>query len=194
MDSSCILVENNVVPESLRKEIFDWVVSNDNLDIFNASTINSSTDREAFAVTYTKDNLPTILSYFSAPKTNIYNFIAIVTRISGDIPTHTDDDLTCVMNGMDINPIYVKLPHTTSVHYIDICDQMTGGDTIFECIDKEVIIPAKQNNMVTFPSSIPHAVTAINSSTKPRVVIVCEKYYMLPSGYKKIVTGRYRSG
>lgn len=71
---------------------------------------------------------------------------------------------------------------------------MTGGDTIFECIDKEVIIPAMQNTMVTFPSSIPHAVTAINSSTKPRVVMVCEKYYILPTGYKKIVTGKYRSG
>lgn len=194
MDSSCILVENNVVSERLRGEIFDWIVSNKSLDTFNSSTTNESTDRKAFAITYTKDNLPTVLRHFSAAKTNIYNFIAIVTSSSGDVPFHTDDDLTCIMNELHINPIYVKLPHTTSVHYIDTCDQMTGGETIFEFIDKEVTIPATQNAMVTFPSSIPHAVTAIKSSTKPRVVMVCEKYYILPSGCKRLVIGEYRSG
>lgn len=194
MNSSCILVENNVVSESHRGNIFDWIVSNESLDIFNTSTDNESTERKAFAITYTKDNLPTVLRYFSAPKTNIYNFIAIITNTSGDIPLHTDDDLTCIMNELHINPIYVKLPHTTSVHYIDICDQMTGGETIFECIDKEVTIPAMTNDMITFPSSIPHAVTAIKSSTKPRVVVVCEKYYILPSGCKELVIGEYRPG
>lgn len=194
MNSDCISVENDVVSESVRQFVLDWISNNESLDSFNTTTVNESTDREAFAVTYTRSTLPTQLQYFVAPKTNVYNFVGIITRKSGDIPTHTDDDLTCEMREAQLNPLYVKLPHTTSVHYVDICEQMSGGDTIFECEDKQVTVPSTQNAMVTFPSSVPHSVTAIESTTKPRVVLVCEKYYMLGPGIRELSIGEYRSG
>ena len=184
------VIVNNILTNSHREEVYTWATTNEHLGEFNNTSTSTYTSRQAFSATFTRNNLPEVLDFFECNQTNIYNIICIITFNSGDIPEHTDDDLTCYMRELRLPEIFIKLPHTTSVYYVDICPRQKGGETIF---GDERICP-EVNSILTFPSSTPHSVTAITGALRPRVAIVCEKYKLLKPALELIKTPTYRPG
>jgi uncharacterized protein YeeX (DUF496 family) len=181
----------NIHDELTRNKIYEWVTQSKYLKDFNKrETIYSDTNRKAFAVTFKKSDLPDLLHHYISNDTNIYNFIGIITSAKGDIPEHVDDDFTEYMKSKQFPGIYTKLPHTTCVYYIDICDEMAGGEVIMKTDNYKPV----SNMLACFPSDEPHSVTAIEYASKPRVVLVCEKYKLLSSVVNKLETPLYRAG
>lgn len=186
-----IVINNNYLSESERLDIYDWVINSEYLDDFSLTETGSlDTKRRAFSVTYKSEEVPDILRHYVLPDYNIYNFIGIVTEISGDIPEHEDDDLVTHMRSIKCPEIFVKYPGTTVVYYVDICEDMDGGDLLHA---GESYHP-ETNMLVTFPSNEPHSVTEVKSLTRPRVVLVCEKYKLLGPAIKLLNTPLWRAG
>lgn len=186
-----LTIKKNILNDYNRRQLRSWVLDNKYLREFNGTTLSYDTSRLAFAVTYKISDLPERLHFFKEEDINLYNIIAIVTYRSGDIPEHVDDDLTCYMRDVSLIPeMFIKDPLTTSVYYVDMCNSMTGGETIF----RDKTITPEVNSMLSFPSNKPHSVSAINGASRPRVVIVCEKYKLLKSALKLIETPLYRPG
>jgi hypothetical protein len=184
-------INKNYLKESDRKNILSWIVDNEHLkDFSDNTTTNESTIRHAFSVTYTKDNIPELLKCFVESDANVYNFISVVTSRAGDIPEHVDDDLTCYMMENNFPAMYVKMPNTTNVYYVDVCPVMEGGDLVCD----DVIVKPETNMMVELPGGTPHAVTQIVKCKRPRVVLVCERYRLLRTAADMLNTPMYRDG
>lgn len=191
-----IKVTDNVLDECHRARVRDWIATNEHLSVFENTTENEDTKRSAFAVTYSVDDLPFMLNFFNQDtRTNIYNFVGIITLNSGDIPEHVDDDFECYMREMNIPPLYIRSPRTTSVYYVSICPTMTGGETVFrgDDITKQMTVQGKQNEMVTFSSNTPHSVTSMRCDN-PRIVLVCERYKLPKRALDLITTPIFREG
>lgn len=192
-----LTIKNDVLDEHHRQRLCDWIVDSEHLSAFDTATESSDTRRSAFAVTYKSSDLPIALKFLKEKRVNVYNIVAIVTYQSGDIPEHVDDDLTCYMRATNLIPeMYIKHPDTTSVYYVNVCDSMVGGETIFNehtTNRNPITIGAEQNMMVTFSSNIPHRVNAMECDN-PRIVLVCEKYRFLKSAMPLIKTPIYRKG
>ena len=187
-----IVFSDNVLSESHRVDIVEWIVNMEHLACFDGTTNSDDTSRKAFAVTFKPDDLPDKLEFLKDGKTNIYNIVGIVTYHSGDIPEHIDDDFVWYMKEMNLPEMYIKHPTTTCVYYASIPRSMKGGETIFKC-KNTITAPPEQNSMVEFSSDIPHSVTAMEA-IEPRVVLVCEKYKLLRPALQHITTPIYREG
>lgn len=185
-----IETKQNILDETSRLELVTWITTNENLLKFNTTTVSEDTDRYAFSVTFDDNTLPDMLHFFRSPGTNIYNFVGIMTKASGDIPEHVDEDFKCYMEGTDIPKYLIKEPHTTTVYYAQIDDNMIGGDTIIG----DQTYPAKQNTTLSFPSNTPHSVTSMKTPGLPRVVLVCEKYKIMRVCMKYLEFPIYRAG
>lgn len=185
-----IEVKQNILSESHRLKLVAWITTNEHLLKFNTTTESSDTDRDAFAVTFDDETLPEWLNFFRETGTNIYNFVGIVTYVSGDIPEHIDEDFKCYLDGTDLPKYLIKEPHTTTVYYAQIDTNMIGGDTI---IDSRAY-KAMQNTTLSFPSNTPHSVTSMKSNGSPRVVLVCEKYKLMRLCINRLEFPIYRSG
>lgn len=185
-------VEENILTETERKKVVDWITQNEYLDSFNNTSDNEDTSRAAFSVTFKSTDLPEILNFMKDKRTNIYNMVGIVTHKSGDIPEHVDDDFVWYMKDNDMPGMFIKHPNTTCVYYANVPEDMTGGDTILK-YDDIVTVPPKQNSTVEFTSDTPHSVTAMQASG-PRVVLVCEKYTLLKPALELLNTPIYRKG
>ena len=183
-------INKNYLSNSDREDILRWILNNQHLQEFNTTTESSDTDRLAFSATFTKNNLPDIFKTFIDKKSNVYNFICVVTRSVGDIPEHVDDDLTCYMRTNDFCPMYVKLPSKTEVYYVDICDRMVGGE--LQVDDKQ--IKPETNMLVSIPGGVSHSVRGIDKCTRPRVALVCEHYRLLRHVVEQLNTPNYRHG
>ena len=121
---------------------------------------------------------------------DVYNIVCIITRQSGDIPEHVDDDFMCYMKTVDMPQYLIRPPHETCVYYVQIDPEMTGGETVIA--DKKYT--ATQNSTLTFPSDTPHAVTSMNSPNLPRVVLVCERYRLLKMCMSHLEFPIFRAG
>lgn len=185
-----MLIDNDILDKEHNKQVLDWIVNNPNLDKFNNTTTQQDTDREAFAVTYCDDTLPDMLEFLRHERTNVYNIVCIITRQSGDIPEHVDDDFMCYMKTVDMPQYLIRPPHETCVYYVQIDPEMTGGETVIA--DKKYT--ATQNSTLTFPSDTPHAVTSMNSPNLPRVVLVCERYRLLKMCMSHLEFPIFRAG
>ena len=145
-------------------------------------------DREAFTFTYKKRELPCELKAFETDKHNLYQFVAIRTTKGGAIDEHIDNDFSTSF--LANNPeAFIGLPETT-VYYVDIDKNMEGGSLIVE--DNEI---APETNMAVILSpGCSHSVTNIKKANKPRVAVVCEKYYILSKYLSSIKTPNFRKG
>lgn len=141
-----------------------------------------------FAVSFRLEELPECLSFLCTDRANLYNIIGLHTITNHEIPTHVDDDLIHIMRKQNIPSIYVKPPIETTVYYLDICKQMRGGELVFE----QFKFKPESNTLITFPGNLPHSVSSIDYSTKPRLSIVCEKYKLYKTALKEIKTPNLR--
>ena len=149
---------------------------------------NKKTDREAFNFTLKQDELPDFLAEFKSPKHNLYHFVAIRTHRSGSIEEHVDFALGEVLIHKQPG-MFISNPETV-VYYETIDTNMKGGDLI---IDHDTLKPTENAAVIMSPGT-PHAVTAIEETTKPRVVLVCERYRVLSKYLKDIETPEYKRG
>lgn len=183
-----MIIKTDYTTDDTRTRILDWILHNDHLKAFDNP--DGSTRREAFSIAYHSDTLPDWLKCFETGGVNVYNFIAIATYNSGEIDPHVDDDLVHHMRELNIPGIYISLPQSTCVYYVDICEHMIGGELI--CGD-DVYVPII-NSCVELSRGEVHSVRAIESCDQPRVVLVCEHYRILPPAIKLIQLGEYREG
>lgn len=146
------------------------------------------TKRDAFNFTLKEDELPDFLSEFKSLKHNLYHFVAIRTHKSGSIDEHVDFALGEVL--IQKQPgMFISKPETV-VYYETIDSDMKGGELV---IDGEVFKPGENTAVVMSPNT-PHAVTAIEKTDKPRVVLVCERYRVLSKYLNDIETPNYQKG
>lgn len=149
---------------------------------------NKCTERDAFNFTLKADELPDFLSEFKSPKHNLYHFVAIRTYKSGSIEEHVDFALGEVL--MRKHPgMFISKPETV-VYYETIDPSMKGGELI---LDHNTFNPTENTAVIMSPGTL-HAVTAIEETTKPRVVLVCERYRVLSKYLKDIETPEYKKG
>ena len=148
------------------------------------------TKRRAFSATYKKDDIPKELSEFKTEKHNVYHFIGIETCNSGSISEHIDCDFQEIF--ISENPgCRIGLPETV-VYYADIDKNMKGGELILN----DYIPPVKptSNMAVVLESGTPHAVNAVVEAKKPRLVLVCERYYILSRYIDLVESPKFREG
>ena len=149
---------------------------------------NKYTERDAFNFTLKADELPDFLSEFKSPKHNLYHFVAIRTHKSGSIEEHVDFALGEIL--IHKHPgMFISKPETV-VYYETIDPSMKGGELI---IDHSTFKPTENTAVIMSPGTL-HAVTAIEETTKPRVVLVCERYRVLSKYLKDIETPEYKKG
>ena len=69
---------------------------------------------------------------------------------------------------------------------------MEGGELILN----DYIPPVKpvSNMAVILESGTPHAVNAVVKANKPRLVLVCERYYILSKYIDLVESPKYREG
>ena len=151
---------------------------------------DGNTKRKAFSATYKKEDVPKFLEKFLTDKHNLYHFIGIETYNSGAIDEHVDSDFQDYF--INNNPgCRVGLPETV-VYYVDIDPDMEGGELILN----DYIPPVKpcSNMAVVLESGTPHAVKAVVKADKPRLVLVCERYYILSRFFNSIKSPEFRKG
>lgn len=183
-----IEIHKEFIDTSHRLRIKKWICENEYLEEFSDNTGENT--RRAFSVTYNKQSLPEMLSHYTTETHNVYNFVGIVTLSSGHIPEHVDDDLVVYLKSINTPPALIRYPKQTVVYYVDICEDMIGGDLIYN----DIKYKPETNMVVTFPSNEPHAVEAIQQTTRPRVVLVCEKYNLLSILSNRFTTPNWRAG
>ena len=151
---------------------------------------DKTTKRRAFSATYKKEDLPKELSEFVTEKHNVYHFIGIETCNSGSISEHVDCDFQEIFISEHPGG-RIGLPETV-VYYADIDKSMEGGELILN----DYIPPVKpvSNMAVILESGTPHAVNAVVKANKPRLVLVCERYYILSKYIDLVESPKYREG
>lgn len=149
---------------------------------------NKYTERDAFNFTLKADELPEFLSEFKSLKHNLYHFVAIRTHKSGSIEEHVDFALGEVLIHKQPG-MFISNPETV-VYYATIDSNMKGGELV---IGDDTFKPVENTAVIMSPGT-PHAVTAIEETTKPRVVLVCERYRVLSKYLKDIETPEYKRG
>jgi hypothetical protein len=145
------------------------------------------TKREAFNFTLKLDELPGFLTEFKSLRHNLYHFVAIRTYKSGSIDEHIDFALGEQL--IHNQGMLISKPETV-VYYETIDPDMKGGELI---IGDDTFKPVENTAVIMSPGT-PHAVTAIEETTKPRVVLVCERYRVLSKYLKNIETPEYKKG
>ena len=160
----------------------------DESEFWEAFSDTNKTDREAFNFTLKRDELPDFLVEFKSLKHNLYHFVAIRTYKSGSIDEHVDfalgEGLIHKQPGM-----FISNPETV-VYYETIDSNMKGGELI---VDHNSFKPTENTAVILAPGT-PHAVSAIEETVKPRVVLVCERYRILSRYLKDIKTPEYKKG
>lgn len=78
----------------------------------------------------------------------------------------------------------------TVVYYETIDPNMEGGELV---IDQNTFKPIENTAVIMSPGTL-HAVTAIEKTIKPRVVLVCERYRVLSKYLNGIETPEYKKG
>ena len=157
-------LHQNYLPETQRKQIYDWIHNNEYLD-------DDYNGKRCFAVTYKKEDLPDFLKFVVTGNYNIYNFVGFYT-FKG---FHKD--------------FMIFLPET-EVYYVDICPDMKGGEIIVDNVE----FKPKTNSSITLPKKTKHSVNAILEQTKYRTTLVCEKYFILKKYLDKLDTPWYHKG
>ena len=175
-------LEENYLPETQRKQIFDWIHNNEYLD-------NDSHGKRCFAVTYKKDDLPDFLKFVIKGNYNVYNFVCFYTIQNGFIEPHIDTDLFDRVKEDYGDDFMIFLPET-EVYYVDICSNMVGGEIIVN--EKE--IKPKTNSSITLPKNTLHSVNKVASQTRYRTTLVCEKYFLLKKYLDILNTPWYHKG
>ena len=172
----------NFLSEKNRSKIFDWISNNPYLDDdFNL--------KKGFAVTFKREELPEFLEDFKDDKFNTYNFIGFFTYKGGFIEPHVDDDLYLYVKEK-INPKFlISLPETI-VYYVDVCENMVGGNLI---VDNKEYTPITNSAMLLEKNKV-HAVTEVKSFDRTRTVLVCEKYNIISKYRDTLDTPIYRYG
>jgi len=160
----------------------------DNSQYWESFCDNKNTERSAFNFTLKSDELPDFLSEFKSPKHNIYHFVAIKTYKSGSIDEHVDFALGEVL--IHNHPgIFISNPETV-IYYETVDPNMKGGELV---IEHNLLKPVENTAVIIAPGT-PHAVTAIEETVKPRIVLVCERYRVLSRYLKDIETPEYKKG
>lgn len=160
----------------------------DNSPYWESFCDNKNTERSAFNFTLKSDELPDFLSEFKSPKHNLYHFVAIKTYKSGSIDEHVDFALGEVL--IHNHPgIFISNPETV-IYYETVDPNMKGGELV---IEHNLLKPVENTAVIIAPGT-PHAVTAIEETVKPRIVLVCERYRVLSRYLKYIETPEYKKG
>jgi len=148
------------------------------------------TKRKAFSVTYKKNDVPVFLKRFITEKHNLYHFIGIETYNSGAIDSHIDCEYQQIL--INSNPgCRVSYPETV-IHYVNIDPDMEGGELVLNDYIKP-IKPCSNMAIILNPGTA-HAVKAIKKVHTPRLVLVCERYYILSKFFKNIKSPEFRKG
>lgn len=178
-----------VCREFLTKEKKDALsVFLENSSYWESFSDSKHTERDAFNFTLKADELPDFLSEFKTPKHNLYHFVAIRTYKSGSIEEHADFALGEVL--MHKHPGMLISKPETVVYYETIDPNMEGGELV---IDQNTFKPIENTAVIMSPGTL-HAVTAIEKTIKPRVVLVCERYRVLSKYLNGIETPEYKKG
>ena len=149
---------------------------------------DKETKRKAFTGTFTKDNLPIQFKNFKTNKHNLYHIVAISTLKSGSIEPHIDSDFRDRLIS-EIPGSMVSFPETV-IYYFEIDENMKGGSLV---INNVSIKPVK-NSAITIEPKTSHSVTSITETGKPRIALVCERYFIRGNILKNIKTPDYREG
>ena len=173
-------IKHNFLEDCDRKRIL--------LQLNNSLWWGKFEDKEAFTFTYKKRELPCEFKAFETEKHNVYQFVAIKAKKGGAIEEHIDDDFSSSFLSENPGSI-VGLPETT-VYYVDIDNNMEGGSLIVENNN----IKPETNMAVILSPGCSHSVTNIKKTTKPRIAIVCEKYYVMGRYLSLIKTPNFRKG
>ena len=180
-------VKNNFLNESDATSVREFLYNSEWWSEFSG---DDTTKRRAFSVTYKKEDIPENLKEFITEKHNVYHFMGIETCNSGSISEHVDCDFQEIF--ISENPGgRIGLPETV-VYYSDIDPEMVGGELILN--DYIPPIKPKNNMAVILESNTPHAVNAVVEAKKPRLVLVCERYYILSKYINLVESPKYRDG
>ena len=177
------------------REVEDLSTFLDGSKLWESFSDNKKTDREAFNFTLKQDELPGFLVQFKSLKHNLYHFVAIRTYKSGSIDEHIDFALgeELIHKQPDM---FISNPETV-VYYKTIDSDMKGGELkLWESVrkgDHNYFKPTENTAVILAPGT-PHAVSAIEETGKPRVVLVCERYRVLSKYLNNIETPEYRRG
>ena len=160
----------------------------DNSSYWDSFSEGTTTNRVAFSFTLKADELPDYLLKFKTSKHNLYHFVAIKTFKSGAIEEHVDfalgEDLIEEQPG-----IMISRPETV-IYYETIDNEMLGGKLIL----RDTEITPKENTAVILNPGVPHGVSEIQRTEKPRTVFVCERYRVLSKYLNNIKTPEYSRG
>lgn len=176
-------ITKHALGDNLRYKIREWILNNPLLE-------EDEGVGRAFAVTYKTDEVPELLSYVKDSKYNLYNFIGLEMTNTKKVEPHVDTDF---LKYMKVNPttqhMIIGYPNTM-VYYVDICEEMTGG----EIIVGDVRCRPEVDSIVTIPRGVIHSVTQVHNATRPRIALACERYKVLSKYYDDIKTPDERPG
>ena len=172
-------IRENVFSQDVRERIYNLVIGNHPI---------GEQKMHLRDVTHSKETLPGDLRWVVRNDCNVYNFLCMSYTVSDELEEHVDEDLVPHLKNAGVPAYYIKNPVETTVYYIDVCEEMVGGELIYG--DK--IIQPKTNMCITFPSDTPHSVNEVSHVTRPRVTLVCEKYRLLPGVFKYMKFPWYR--
>ena len=157
--------------------IYNWIVSNELLS-------DPENGKRGFNITYRDIDLPDFLNFCSCTKYNVYHVIGLILDTDVKIDAHIDCEL------MSHRHQFLTLPNTY-IYYVDIDENMKGGDLV---IESDTVIRPVSNMAIVNEAGIEHSVTEIKYCSKPRIMLVCERYRFFKRYYDALRTPIYAKG
>ena len=181
-----VLVIDDYLNDNDVNNIHDWLSSKHRY--WSNFDCDSKTKRKAFNVTYKKNDVPIALKEFIDKRYNLFHFVVIETNSYGRIDKHIDSDFKDIM--VESIPGSLITAPETVIYYLDVDDDMKGGELV---VDNSIVKP-KTNTVVFLPREKYHSVNEIEKSSKPRLCIVCERYFIRTKLLKEIESPVFRKG
>jgi hypothetical protein len=136
---------------------------------------------QGFSVIFRKEGIPTVIEHF--PELSTYLNTALKSLCNAfylNILILTEG--SCVTEHIDcsICEYFQELvsPRLVSVLYVQVPEDMQGGQLVLSLDSEEIAIIKPQENMLLhFLGSLTHRVQSVQAS-QPRISIVCEQYHL----------------
>jgi hypothetical protein len=162
----------------------------------NSQLSESFADTKGFSIIFKRSSIeqvekhfPYLSGYFKEvlkSSCNAFYLNTLILESGNSVAEHTD----CSISSYDM--IYTN-PFLVSVFYVDIPNDLQGGELVIKVKEEELQIKPQINTLIFFLGNLGHKVNKVKSS-QPRISLVCEQYNLNAERLQKIPEFEIKSG
>jgi predicted 2-oxoglutarate/Fe(II)-dependent dioxygenase YbiX len=162
----------------------------------NSQLSESFADTKGFSIIFKRSSIERVekhFSYFSSyfkealkSSCNAFYLNTLILESGNSVAEHLDCSIS------SYNMIYTN-PLLVSVFYVDIPNDLQGGELVIKVKEEELQIKPQINTLVFFLGNLSHKVNQVKSS-QSRISLVCEQYNLNAERLQKIPEFEIKSG